>query len=250
MKRLFLFLLLASCRQAPTPAVIEAGAWPPPVDALAAPVNVRGLPAAVSPVDVPAAVSVSAGSSTLAVFNATAKAATVFVAFGSDSVVLPASWAFCTPTAALNCSFPLPAGATQTLDLGGGGYLNASFSFDLPVGCGSSKSELNLNNPKWYDTADLSLVDGYNHDLSATLGTQQLGPILSADGNAKVLGVFPLGCDICVARQAPPCGLPPSPVPGTAGCKSGSDQYHPDVPCQVQGLVMGGGSPVLLTLLP
>ena len=222
MQRLLLILLLVGCRQAPSP-----------VDAHA-PVDVDNL--------------VVGGSSSLAIANASNKTTSVHVAFGADSVVLPPAWAICKPSSALNCSFDLAAGATQTLALAGK-YLNVSIAFDAQVGCGSTKAELNLNNPAWFDTADLSLVDGFNRNLQATLGAQQLGPTQGSAGNASALGVFPLGCDICVARQSPSCGIAPSPTPGSAGCKQGT-QYAPDVPCQLQGVVKGGGSAVVVTLLP
>ena len=49
MKRLFLFLLLASCRQAPSVAVIEASPWPPKDAEAQVAVD---APAAVSPADI------------------------------------------------------------------------------------------------------------------------------------------------------------------------------------------------------
>jgi len=234
---------IAACRQTPSQAVIEASA----IEVAAT----APLPDVATPVDVAADVSVATalGGSTLAIANASSKPTQVFVAFGADSVVLPSSWAICASASQpLNCSFALAADTTQTLALAGK-YLNATISFDAPVGCGSTKAELNVNNPKWFDVADISLVDGFNRDLRVLLGAQQLGPTHGKDDNATAIGVFPLGCDICVARQSPPCGIAPSPTPGSAGCKHGT-QYAPDVPCQLQGAVKGGGSAVVVTLLP
>lgn len=55
MRYLFALCLLASCRQAPSPAVAEA-VWPPPADALAEPLqNPQQLPAAVSMADLASA---------------------------------------------------------------------------------------------------------------------------------------------------------------------------------------------------
>ena len=71
-----------------------------------------------------------------------------------------------------------------------------------------------------------------------------LGPPVGPTGNEKVFGVFPFGCDICVARHSPPCGI----KPGKEGCKTGS-QYKPDVPCQYQGTVLGGGTAVTIALV-
>lgn len=182
-----------------------------------------------------------AGSSTLSITNSTRANTIVYFAFGADSAIV--SWKFCPITARLNCQFPLKAGATQTLPLDGK-YLNATISFGAPVTCNTTKAELNLNNPAWYDIADVSLVDGYSNKVEIDIGSVKLGPPLGATGNEKVYGLFPNGCDICVARQNPPCGM----APGKDGCKKGPDQYHPDVPCQWQGHVMGGGSTVKIYL--
>jgi hypothetical protein len=193
------------------------------------------------PVAPPAPVTITA-TSAIEVENRTAEPTKVSVAFGANSVVLPAAWkAFCTETAKLNCSFDLAAHATQSLPTGGS-YLNATLAFDDKVGCGSTKAELNVNNPKWYDIVDISLVDGFSSGLSIDVldpeaGKAMLGPVVSKTGNEKAFGVYPLGCDICVARQKPSCGM----APGKDGCKTGA-QNNPDVPCQWQGTVMGGGA--------
>lgn len=184
----------------------------------------------------------------LTVANQTDVPTTVYIAFGSDSVVLPGAWSFCTGSG-LNCSFVLGARDTQVLPLGGA-YLNATFAFDLPVGCGATKAEFNVNNPKWYATVDISMVDGYSNNLQVDLdevgdaGPVRLGPPLGKAGNEKVVGLFPYGCDICVDRQNPPCGI----SKGADGCKSGG-QYNPDVICQYQGATMGGGAPAVLSLV-
>lgn len=183
------------------------------------------------------------GRSQVNLLNTTVDPVVAYFAFGADSVVLPAAWTFCTSTAKLTCQFTLPGHGTQALPLGGK-YLNVTFAFDAQVGCGSTKAELNLNNPKWYDIADVSLVDGYSNKIAITVNGTKLGPPNGAAGNEKVLGVFPLGCDICTARQSPPCGM----KPGKSGCKRGT-QYKPDVPCQFQGAVMGGGSIVNVSYL-
>ena len=82
-------------------------------------------------------------------------------------------------------------------------------------------------------------------DVVGDAGTTTLGPPKGMLGNSKLLGVFPLGCDICVARQSPPCGM----KPGTDGCKGGT-QSNPDVPCQFQGATKSGGSKIRVSLLP
>jgi hypothetical protein len=183
------------------------------------------------------------GSSTLSIQNDTNADTVVYVAFGANSAVLPASWAFCAATSNLTCNFPLPAHGQKDLPLGGQ-FLNVTMAFGAAVGCGSTKAEMTLNNPAWYDVADVSLVDGYSNRIAIDVGGTKLGPPLGRDGNEKVFGLFPYGCDICVSRQAPPCGI----APGGTGCKAGS-QYAPDVPCQYQGPIMGGGSVVKVLLV-
>jgi len=176
--------------------------------------------------------------------NATSSATTVNFAFGADSVVLPAAWPACVASAALNCALPL--GAMSQVALPASGYLNTTLAFGSLVGCGSTKAEINMNNPTWFNTLDVSLVDGYSNNITIESEGQKLGPPLGATGNEKVLGLFPVGCDICVARQSPPCGQ----SPGGTGCKMGPDQYHPDVPCQVQGAIKFGGVDVTVSLVP
>lgn len=177
-----------------------------------------------------------AGKATASVDNTTANEVVVYVAFGADSAVKAVDWkSFCTVDHALNCHFTLASKATQALPLAGK-YLNATLSFTKPVSCNTTKAELNINNPKWYDIADVSLVDGYDNKIEITAGSTKLGPPVGAAGNEKIFGVYPLGCDICTCRQKPPCGM----KPGCDGCKKGT-QYKPDVPCQYQGSVKGGG---------
>lgn len=190
----------------------------------------------------------SSGKSTATLINETADAVAVSFAFGADSVVLPADWPFCNVDAGLVCATSL-AGHAATLDLPTSGrYLNVTIAFGGPVGCGSTKAEININNPKWYDVADVSLVDGYSNRVVINAGFEdggaKLGPPNGPDGNETVFGLFPLGCDICTARQNPPCGI----LPGGKGCKAGT-QYKPDVPCQWQGPVMGGGSHLAISYL-
>lgn len=188
----------------------------------------------------------------IVVSNRQQVATTVYVAFGSDSKVGVADWPFCTGSG-LTCTFPLTATTSQPLPTKGA-YLNATLSFGSAVTCGVTKAEINVNNPAWYDTYDVSLVDGYSNNVGIQYtpptaadagGSVQLGPVLGATGNEQVLGVFPLGCDVCVARQSPPCGM----SKGTDGCKTGS-QYNPSVACQYQGAVKGGGGSAEIVLFP
>ena len=197
-----------------------------------------------------AAGRLGAGAARLRTTNATSDNVAVVVAFGSGSVVGPSTWSFCTKLTPETCDFPLAANSTQDMPLGGR-YLNATLSFDRTATCGATKAEVNVNNPSWYDIADVSLVDGYSNKIEITAiepgadaGSVQLGPPVGRSGNERVFGVFPLGCDICVERQHPPCGM----TPGKSGCKSGS-QYKPDVPCQYQGSVLGGGTTFTISLV-
>lgn len=104
--------------------------------------------------------SAYAGRALASVTNGTKQDAVVFVAFGADSAVVASDWvAFCHATSKLNCSFPIQSNSSTTLPLSGK-YLNATFSFN-GQGCDATKAELNINNSKWYDVVDVSLVDGY-----------------------------------------------------------------------------------------
>jgi hypothetical protein len=189
---------------------------------------------------------------TVLVSNRQATTTVVYVAFGSDSKVGVKDWAFCKGSG-LTCNFPLAGTTTQPLPTGGK-YLNATFSFGAAVTCGVTKAEVNVNNPAWYDTYDVSLVDGYSNKVGMIYtpptsadagGPVALGPPVGASGNEKVLGVFPFGCDICVAKQNPPCNIPK----GTDGCKAGT-QSNPSPPCQVQGAVKAGGGGIEIILFP
>jgi hypothetical protein len=195
---------------------------------------------------VPVVEAMSAAESTaVTVSNHTERDRTVYVAFSSSSAVGPHDWKFCHAAGPLNCQFPLKANGTRSLPLTGM-YLNATLSFGSPVGCGSTKAELNVNNPSWYDQADVSLVDGFSDKIVIHADDKQLGPPNGAADNEGVYGLYPLGCDICVARQAPPCGFPAG---QNAGCKDGT-QNHPDVPCQWKGARIGGGSTIHIALVP
>jgi len=182
------------------------------------------------------------GKSHLQVKNSTEVPTVVYVSFGADSAITADDWKLCEGSG-LTCSFKLgPSGESQyDLDK----YLNATIAFGGPVACGNTKAELNINNPKWYDVLDVSLVDGYSNKIKITANDTVLGPPAGKDGNEKILGVFPYGCDICTGRQNPPCGI----APGGTGCKAGT-QYDPKPPCQWKGSVMGGGTNVVVELVP
>lgn len=135
----------------------------------------------------------------------------LYVSFGYDSSVSADDWDFCIGSG-LNCSFEMSKNSTENLPLDGK-YINATFSVNSPVGCGVTKSEVNLNNPSWYDTMDVSLVDGFSDKMQIIYTPPKgeevkLGLPKGETGNERVLGLFPYGCDVCVARQNPPCDIP------------------------------------------
>lgn len=176
--------------------------------------------------------------------NATKASTTVYVTFGSDSKVLPSSWSFCRPgSTTFQCVFSLDAKTLRLLPTGGS-YLNVTVSFGAAATCGNTKAEVNANNPSWYDVTDVSLVDGFSNFIVVDANGTKIVPH-GKSGNEKAFGVYPLGCDGCAMRIAPPCGF----APGTRdGCKGGT-QYKPDVPCQYQGPVKGGGGSILVSLV-
>lgn len=181
----------------------------------------------------------ASGGTSVTIRNPSPDAVTVAVAFGSDSKVLPANWAFCTASGPLTCSFGLDGKKNRVLPLEGA-YMNATFAFGSAVGCGSTKAEVNANNPSWYNTVDISLVDGFSTPLTIAYKDPSGSRTFSVSqkaGNERAPAVYPLGCDTCVARTKPACGM----SPGKDGCKGGT-QFKPDVPCQFQGSTMGGAS--------
>ena len=183
----------------------------------------------------------------LSIHNAQTVDATAYIAFGADSKITSDAWAFCEGSG-LNCSFNVPAGGTVPLPNPDGKYINLTVAFNDPVGCGVTKAEVDANNPDWYDTMDVSLVDGYSNNVEIVYTAPgevpvSYGPPKGAEGNQDLVGVFPYGCDICVARQNPPCGIDK----GTEGCKAGT-QYDPHPPCQAQGKTKGGGGTIEIVL--
>jgi len=175
----------------------------------------------------------------LSIKNGTTNPAKVYVAFGSDSAVGVSDWIFCEKSGALTCSFDIAAGWTMAMPETSK-YTNATLSFNHSVGCGVTKAEININNPAWFDILDVSLVDGFSNKVEISAesdsGTTKMGPATDEPSDAQLMGVFPFGCDICVERQNPPCGI----AKGETGCKAGT-QYDPKPPCQWQGPKKGGG---------
>ena len=212
------------------------------------------VPAGATPTGTP----VAGAKTQVSIVNQTANAAMVYISFAADSAITQGNWASFCSGSGRNCQFSLPGNGTQALPNPSGAYLNFTTAFNSPVGCGATKAEVNVNNPSWYDILDVSLVDGYTNNVaivvtqnSGTLTT--LGPPNGQNGNESVYGLYPYGCDVCVARCSPPCGIAKSnPLlgcdgtcnncqgNGTDGCKTGT-QTSPTVPCQYQGTQLGGG---------
>ena len=221
------------------------------------------------PTPPPTATAAPGARTQVSIVNQTGAATRVYVNFGADSAITQPNWASFCAGSGLNCQFTLLGnGAAQVLPNPSGAYLNATFSFDMALACGVTKAEVNVNNPSWYDVLDVSLVDGFSNKVAIiampTNGTPiQLGPPVGQTGNETAYGVYPYGCDVCVARCNPPCDIPrSSPLlgcnascdncqgNGVDGCKAGT-QSAPAVPCQYQATqIGGGGETVQVVLMP
>ena len=159
--------------------------------------------------------------------------AEVYINFAADSVLKPTDVPFCKVTGSLNCQFTLAARSSMDIPNPQAKYFNMALAFNAPVSCGSTKAEVLVNNPSWFDVFDVSVVDGFNEKIQMNLtptggGTTQLGPPVGKLGNQKVFGVFPYGCTICAGIKNAPCG-----DAGAGQCKLGTES-KPDVLCQYQ----------------
>jgi len=170
---------------------------------------------------------------TVRISNQQGTAAEVYINFAADSVLKPTDLPFCRVTGQRNCQFTLAARSSQDFPNPQAKYLNMALAFNAPVTCGSTKAEVLVNNPKWFDILDVSVVDGFNEkvqiNLTPTNGQMtQLGPPVGKLGNQKIFGVFPYACTICAGIKNAPCG-----DAGKGECKLGTES-NPDVPCQYQ----------------
>ena len=148
--------------------------------------------------------------------------ARVYINFAADSVLKPTDLPFCEATGPLSCQFTLAANSSRDISNPQAKYLNMAFSFNAAVTCGSTKAEVLVNNPKWFDILDVSVVDGFNEKIQMNL-TPAGGKVTQ-----KVFGVFPYGCTICAGIKDAPCG-----DAGKGECKLGTES-KPDVLCQCQ----------------
>ena len=170
---------------------------------------------------------------TVRITNRQGTQAQVYINFAPDSVLKPADVPLFKVTGPLNCEFTLAANSSLDIPNPQAKYLNMALAFNAQVACGSTKAEVLVNNPNWFDILDVSVVDGFNEKIQINLtptggSTTQLGPPVGKLGNQKVLGVFPYGCTICAGIKNAPCG-----DAGGGECKSGSES-KPDVLCQHQ----------------
>jgi len=180
-------------------------------------------------------------SSKLYVQNEKSEPVKVYMTFGGDSCItqdnikINGEAGKCEPTLYNECVFTLAKGEKKEIQL----ELcraNLTFRFNSPEGCGVTKAEANMNVPNGDDFWNISLVDGWNENVrmdivTSDIGTKTMGPTLGKTGNQQAFGVYPYGCDVCTARQNPPCGI----EMGDSECKTPNgvkNQYSPDVPCQ------------------
>src|SRR5215470_8448841 len=135
--------------------------------------------------------------------------AEVYINFAADSTLKPTDLPFCKITGPLNCQFTLSANSSQDVPNPQAKYFNMALAFNAPVNCGSTKAEVLVNNPNWYDILDVSVVDGFNEKIQMNLTPTS-------------------GCTICAGIKNAPCG-----DAGAGECKKGSES-NPDVLCQYQ----------------
>ena len=186
--------------------------------------------------------SSSGGHATARVINASDAGTMVYVSFGADSKVHPSDWASFCARVPSGCAFPLDADAEHALPADGKA-LSVNVSFDQPGSCAGSGIDLGefTINSGAYDTADISMVNGWNADMEVRVaGSKTLGPTAGPDSGAGSYGIYPNGCDICVARQKPPCPWQtpcggPDGGGAACGCQGGT-QYNPSPVCQVTPL--------------
>ena len=241
-----------ACGSQPNKACV-IGTVPTVPTATLTPTKTGGATPAATPTVTPSPTPGQGKGTQVKITNQTSSQVTVFVKLYAGT-----PWSFC-QTDGSYCRFTIDAGKTQPLPNPDGGNLNFSASFNTKVyACaladGNTIHEANVNTDPngTYDTTDISLVNGYNASVKTVVtsggSSTTLGPVSSKTGNQQVLGVYPFGCDVCVARCKPGCSfIPPDnpipcPTPATCGggcdhgnseCKMGT-QYQPTHPCQYQ----------------
>jgi hypothetical protein len=228
------------------------GTVPTVPTATSTPTHTGGATPAATPTATPSPTPGQAKGTQIKITNQTSSPVTVFVKLYAGP-----QWSFC-ETDGSYCRFTIAAGQTQPLPNDSGENLNFSASFNTEVyACtladGNTIFEANVNtDPQGtHDTTDISLVNGYNASVKTVVtsggASTTLGPVSSKTGNQQAFGVFPFGCEVCVARCQPGCPFipPDNPIPcatpaacnlcthGNNECKAGT-QYNPDPKCQYQ----------------
>jgi hypothetical protein len=166
------------------------------------------LIALVLAVQVSGAAEAADKNKTVRITNRQGTQAQVYINFAADSVLKPTDVPFCKVTGSLNCEFTLAANSSRDIPNPQAKYLNMALAFNAPVTCGSTKAEVLVNNPNWFDVLDVSVVDGFNEkiqiNLTPTGGSMtQLGPPVGKLGNQKVFGVFPTAALFARALRTP-----------------------------------------------
>lgn len=151
------------------------------------------------------------------------------------------------------CSMLIPKGKSKTLNFNKGGIDISGGLDNEPMGpCPTTMFEINMSpkdNPTT-DHFDLSLVNGFNYamQIKSSKG-KETKHVKTAKGNHDALGVFPLGCSVCIATGSKPPDF--TGCPGNAAscggqcfnlneCKSGDDEWHASVSCTVDNVPTGG----------
>lgn len=187
---------------------------------------------------------------TVSISNRQDEPATVYINFGADSALNAENLLFCEGgKARLNCQFTMDAKSSRDIPNPGKKYINMALAFNHAVACGSTKAEVIVNNPKWCDVFDVSVVDGFNEKIQINLkppnGNEvKLGPPVGHFGNQNVFGVFPYGCDLCAGIKGPPCGNA-----GKEQCHAGTEN-NPQPICQYQMDQRDGRVEILLLPKP
>jgi len=143
---------------------------------------------------------------TVRITNRQGTQAQVYINFAADSVLKPVDVPFCKVTGPLNCEFTLAANSSRDIPNPQAKYLNMALAFNAQVTCGSTKAEVLVNNPNWFDILDVSVVDGFNEKIQVNLtptngSTTQLGPPVGKLGNQKIFGVFPMAARFARASR-------------------------------------------------
>jgi hypothetical protein len=191
--------------------------------------------------------------------NAATNDVTVYIAFlggmtgnGGNYTVQDFQSQGCDVYGSDRCSLAIAKGTSKILNLNKG-CINLSGGLDHePMGpCPTTMFEINICPPdnKTHDHFDLSLVNGFNYAMeifsSTGIATRY---VTTATGNHDAFGVFPLGCTQCIGQGSNPPGW--SACPGNAAscgsqcfdtneCKSGPDELHPNIACDLEAVTGG-----------